>query len=357
MSTSDTGPSRPRVAIVLVTYRATDRLERLHAAIAGLDYPRDRRTLIVVDNSPDRSSAAWFSAHAPDARVIAPGENTGYAGGNAIGMREALAADADYVAILTQDTLPDPGWLDELLAVAAAHPRAALVQPKILRRDAQGRVVVNSWGNDLHFLGVGVSGGDGEPDRPLDVREVGYASGASLLCRAAALRHTGPFDPVYFMYHEDSDLSWRCRLAGYEVLVAPRSIVHHDYDFGRNPDKLYFIERNRLLNVLTHYSGRTLLLLAPALCALEAMMLAHALWTGWLWKRVSVYGFFLRSATWSYLRRKRRQVQSLRLVSDREIARHLTGTIRFQALDSAPLRFVVNPLFRAYWGAVRRLIT
>jgi GT2 family glycosyltransferase len=188
------------------------------------------------------------------------------------------------------------------------------------------------------------------------VREVGYASGASLICRATALRHVGTFDPVYFMYHEDSDLSWRCRLAGYEVLVAPRAVVHHDYDFGRNPDKLFYIERNRLINLLTHYRRRTLLLLAPALCAFEVVMLAHALWTGWFWKRLSVYGYFLRRATWAYLRHKRRQVQSLRCVSDREVAKHLTGTVQFAALDSLPLRYVVNPIFRVYWWAVRRLI-
>jgi len=353
----DTGEPRPRVAIILVTYHAGNRLEGLYDSIVRLRYPRDRHTLIVVDNAPDLSSARWFAAHAPDVRVINPGENTGYAGGNAIGMREALAMGVDYVAILTQDTLPEPAWLHELLEVAAERPRAAVIQPKILRRDEHGSVVVNSWGNDLHFLGVGVSGGDGQPDRPLEVREVGYASGASLICRADALRRTGPFDPVYFMYHEDSDLSWRCRLAGYEVLVAPRAVVHHDYDFGRNPDKLFFIERNRLINLLTHYRWRTLALLAPALCAFEAVMLAHALWTGWLAKRLSVYGFFLRRSTWAYLRRKRRHVQSLRLVSDRDIARHLTGTIEFAALDSLLLRRVVNPIFRAYWGLVRRLIS
>jgi GT2 family glycosyltransferase len=353
----DPGDLRPRVAIILVTYYMENRLERLYDSIVSLQYPRDRRTLIVVDNAPDRSSAQWFAAHAPEVRVITPGENTGYAGGNAIGMREALAMGVDYVAILTQDILPDPAWLHELLEVAAGHPRAAVIQPKILRRDERGAVVVNSWGNDLHFLGIGVSGGDGQPDRPLEVREVGYASGASLICRATALRRVGPFDPVYFMYHEDSDLSWRCRIAGYEVLVAPRAVVHHDYDFGRNPDKLFYVERNRLINLLTHYRWRTLLLLAPALCAFEGMMLAHSLWTGWLRKRLSVYGFFLRSATWAYLRRKRRHVQSLRLVSDREIAKHLTGTIQFAVLDSFLLRYVVNPIFRVYWGVVRRLIT
>ena len=353
---SAAGEPRPRVAIILVTYDARDRLERLYDSIVSLQYPPDRRALLVIDNTPGRSSAEWLAAHAPDVRVIVPGENTGYAGGNAIGMKEALGMGVDYVAILTQDTLPDPSWLHELVEVAEGHPRAGVIQPKILRRDEHGGVVVNSWGNDLHFLGIGVSGGDGQPDRPLEVREIGYASGASLMCRAAALRHVGSFDPAFFMYHEDTDLSWRCRLAGYEVLVAPRAVVHHDYDFGRNPDKIFYIERNRLINLLTHYRWRTLLLLAPAFCAFETMMLAHALWTGWFWKRLSVYGFYLRPTTWAYLRRKRRRIQSLRRVPDREVARHLTGAINFPALDNFLLRYLVNPVFGVYWQAIRRLI-
>jgi len=77
---------------------------------------------------------------------------------------------------------------------------------------------------------------------------------------------------------------------------------------------------------------------------------------GWLWKRLSVYGFFLKPVTWKYLSRKRRRVQSIRRVPDRAIVPHLSGRIEFGLLDSWILRRVVNPIFDRYWRFVRRLI-
>src|SRR5207244_377430 len=102
-----------------------------------------------------------------------------------------------------------------------------------LRREASGRTVLHSRGNELHYLGVGFVGGDGEPDRPLDVAPIAYASGAGALYRASALRQVGTFDAAMFMYHEDSDLGWRLRVAGRAaggvwILRAPRELALPD---------------------------------------------------------------------------------------------------------------------------------
>lgn len=349
-------PGDPAVAIVLVTYFGADNLDRLYASVRDLHYQPERRALIVVENGADREAWRWFHERAPGVRVLVPGVNVGYAGGAATGMREALAAGVDYVAIITQDTVLDADWLRELVAMAERYPSAGAVQPTILRRDRHGRTVINSWGNELHFLGVGFSGGDGRPDGPLESRPLAYASGAGVLCRASALRTVGVFDPVFFMYHEDSDLSWRMRLAGYDVLLAPRARMYHDYDFRRNPDKFYYIERNRLINVLTHYRLTTLALLAPALLVFEVLVLGYAFAHGWLWRRLAVYRFFMKQSTWRYLREKRRAVQSIRRVPDRAITAHLTARIEFAEVDSWLLRWLVNPLLEGYWRFARALL-
>lgn len=342
--------------IVLVTYYGADDLDRLWASVCALDYPRDRYRLLVIENGPERQAARWFSDHAPAVRVLVPGGNTGYAGGCAIGMREALAAGADYVAIMTQDTEVDPGWLRELTRVAEEHPRAGAVQPKLLRRDDAGRLVVHSWGNELHYLGVGYVGGDGAPDRELTVRAVGYASGAGVLYRSSALREVGLCDPELFMYHEDTDLSWRLRLAGWEVLLGPRAIMQHHWEFDRGGSaKLYLIERNRLVNLLTHYRVRTLLLVAPALVLLEICSLGFAGRHGWLRRRLGVYVYLLRASTRRYLAAKRRSVQAIRRVPDRAVAAHLTGRIDAPFVGRAVLS-LLNPLLAGYWRLVRPLI-
>ncbi len=348
--------THPTVAIILVTYHGADYLDGLYTSKCRLRYPRERYSLLVVENGPKREAQQWFAMNAPDVRVIVPGENIGYAGGNALGMEEVIEAGVDYIGIVTQDTEIDPLWLKELVEVAERYPRAGAIQPKILRRETGGRVVIHTWGNQLHFLGVGYVGGDGLVDRPLEVRPIPYASGAGVLFRSSVLREVGLFDPAFFMYHEDSDLCWRMRLADFEVLLAPQALMYHEYDFVRNAEKLYLIERNRLINLLTHYRLRTLALIAPALILFEGITLLYALLEGWLWKRLSVYGFFLKPVTWKYLSRKRRRVQSIRRVPDRAIVQHLTGRIEFGLLDSWILRRVVNPFFDRYWRFVRRLI-
>lgn len=346
----------PLVTIVLVTYHGADNLAALYAGIERLRYPRDRYRLVVVENGPDREAVGWFRAHAADAQVLVPGVNTGYAGGNALGMEAALATGTDYVAVVTQDTSLAPDWLRELVAVAERNPGAGAVQPKILRQGPHGDPVIHTRGNRLHFLGIGYVGGDGQPDGPLEVQPIPYASGAGVLYRAESLRRVGLFDPAMFMYHEDTDLSWRLRLAGEEVLLAPRAVMRHEYEFSRNAAKLYWIERNRLTNLLTHYRLRTLALFAPALLLLEAASLAYACRGGWLRRRLAVYGFLLRPATWRYLRTKRRQVQGVRRVPDRAVAVHLTGRIDVPGVAGGVGGRLLNFVLGAYWAVARRLL-
>jgi GT2 family glycosyltransferase len=348
----------PAVAVVLTTFDAGQHLEALWASLQAQSYPRERWRLIVVDNGPAPGVTAWLAERQPGTRVLVPGDNLGYAGGNALGMREALAGGADYVVVVTQDTRLEPDFLTALVATAEANPDAGAVQPKLLRRGEDGQPVLHSRGNELHYLGVGFVGGDGEPDRPLDVQPIAYASGAGVLYRAAALREVGFFDPALFMYHEDSDLGWRLRLAGWQVLLAPAAVLHHDYDFHRPAwkQKFYYVERNRWINLLTHYHAGTLVLLAPALLVFEPMGVLYAGRQGWMAERLAVYAYFLRPSTWRYVAAKRRSVQALRRRGDRELVPHLTSRFRFGPLATPLVRFVVDPLFDAYWRVVRRLI-
>ncbi|MGE5215379.1 MAG: glycosyltransferase family 2 protein [Chloroflexota bacterium] len=348
--------TNPNVAVILVTYDGLKYLDKLYTALCRLQYPRERYFLLVVDNGPGHEAQQWFATRAPAVRVIVPDNNTGYAGGNAIGMEEALVAGVDYVAIVTQDTEIDPLWLRALVDVAQRYPNAGAIQPKILRRAANGQAVIHTWGTQLHFLGVGYVGGDGLPDRALETRPIASASGAGVLYRANALREVGLFDTKFFMYHEDVDLSWRLRLAGWEVLLAPDAVMYHDYEFAPGAAKFYYLERNRLINILTHYRLRTLVLIAPAFFLFEALTLLYALSAGWFWKRLTVYGFFFKPANWKYLREKRRQVQSIRQVPDRAVALHLTGRIDFGQLDNWILRRIVNPAFNAYWNCIQKIL-
>jgi GT2 family glycosyltransferase len=172
--------------------------------------------------------------------------------------------------------------------------------------------------------------------------------------RASTFRELGGFAEELFMYLEDLELGWRARLAGYRVVVDPAADVFHEYEYARNPRKNYFLERNRLVFVLSAYSARQLVLLAPLLVLTELGMTAIAAKERWLRDKVAGWGWLVRNAR--TVARRRRETQSLRRVRDRELARYLTATFSPAMTPVPGLLQAANPLVAAYWRLVRRLL-
>jgi hypothetical protein len=83
------------------------------------------------------------------------------------------------------------------------------------------------------------------------------------------------------------------------------------------------------------------------------MMLIHAIANGWIGSKLRAYRDILRDAP--AIRRQRREVQALRRIGDREIARHLTGTLDMGPVDSPAVR-LANRFLEAYWSVFRRMI-
>lgn len=85
------------------------------------------------------------------------------------------------------------------------------------------------------------------------IEEVFSGCGANMLLKREMLDGVGLFDDNFFMYYEDTDLSWRCRLAGWKVLYAPDAIVRHIHcgtSKEWSPFFLFLVERNRLAMVV-----------------------------------------------------------------------------------------------------------
>jgi GT2 family glycosyltransferase len=185
---------------------------------------------------------------------------------------------------------------------------------------------------------------------------IAYCSGAGVLLRASALKEIGLFDEELFLYHEDLDLGWRFRLAGYENVLAPNSVVYHKYEFSRSIAKWYWMERNRFLVLAKNYHVATLVLILPALIIMEFGLLAFSFRSGWWREKLKGYAYLARPHSWRTLRRKRREVQHRRCVSEKEIVRFFTGTVASQEVMNPILRYFANPIFQAYWNIVRRVI-
>ncbi len=253
--------ARPGVAVVVLNYRNhADTVECLDSLLAatypGLD-------LIVVDNDSGNDSLARV-AEALRARgqaytllgeagidgcaagpepvlLVQAAVNRGYAAGNNLGIRCALARGADYVLILNNDTLVEPGFLEPLVAYTDAHADVMAAGPKLVQPDGRiDRSCARRRPSMLFYiLGVGAAGmlwpGNRwrkrhlyEGEYAFDVpRSVDLLSGACMLIKRSLFDAIGLLDETTFLYFEELILHEKIRVLGGRQVIVPASVVVH----------------------------------------------------------------------------------------------------------------------------------
>jgi GT2 family glycosyltransferase len=338
---------RPTLSVLIVAYENRDDLTRTLPAL--LPELGDGDELIVVENKPGDGSAEVVRELAPAAKLVRPGRNTGFTGGCNAG---AETASGELLVILNPDAAPRPGF------------GAAIRRPwteergwgawQALVADGEGRRI-NSAGNPLHFTGITWAGGHGRSlAQAPDAGEVAIASGACLAIPLRDWRALGGFPEEFFLYHEDVDLSVRLRAAGHAVGIEPTAVVAHDYEFGANAEKWFWLERNRLAFIVRTYPGPLLALLAPALLATEVALLAVATTGGWGRQKLRANLAFIR---WlPRLLRERRQIQRRRTVTTAEFASWLTPDLDSDLISPLARSRPARLLLRSYWRLARTLL-
>jgi len=334
----------PAVAVVVVCHDSAAELAATLPALTAQLRPGDE--LVLVDNASADGTVAAAPALAPAATVIETGANLGFAGGCNTGAR---ASSAPLLLFLNPDAVPAPGCIDALRDCAGRRPDWGAWQALVTM--AEGRLV-NTAGNEVHYLGFGWAGRCGEPvAAAADTAEVGFASGAALVVRREAWDAAGGFDDRYFMYGEDLDLCLRLRLAGWGIGIEPRAVVEHDYTFAKGAYKWFYLERNRWWTILGAYPSRLLALLAPALVCFELALLPAAWRGGWLTAKLRAQVGVVRLLP--AMLRRRRLVQATRRVPDSAFAAALTASLDSPHLAAASRVPGARAVLAAYWRVVR----
>jgi GT2 family glycosyltransferase len=273
--------------------------------------------VVVVDNGSTDGSVELVRDRFPAARLVTFSENRGFA----VAMNAGIAeASADLVALLNNDAVAEPRWLEELAACLGRHPAAAAATSKLLSASEPGRL--DGAGDGLTRSFLPYVHGHGEPDdgRFGEEVEVFGASGAAALWRGSVLRELGGFDERFFAYYEDVDLSFRARLRGYEIWYAPRSVVRHARGgtAGQHVDfALFHPVKNRWFMILKDAPTRTVARRLPAIAAGEAFF-----WGRMVRRRAP--GALLRAyrevvRRWPELHGDRRKIQGARTISSRRL--------------------------------------
>lgn len=211
----------PTVYIILLNWHGWRDTIACLDSLLSLDYD-DYRVLVVENGSTDDSVERIRAAH-PEVPLIETGRNLGFSGGCNVGIRRAMEDGADYVWLLNNDTKAEPNALKAMVSVAEANPKVGAVGSVLYYLDHPDQI--QAWGGGTisfltgrshHFL-----------ERVSDDK-LHFLTGASLLLRRSTLDQVGLLDEKnFFMYWEDSDLSFRLRKFGWSLAVAHQSIVFH----------------------------------------------------------------------------------------------------------------------------------
>jgi GT2 family glycosyltransferase len=245
------GQIHPTVTVVVPTLAAGKSLDECLASL-------DRQTfrdfeVIVVDNSGRRQVKPR-----EDSRVIANDRNVGF--GAAVN-QAFHQSQAPFFAVLNDDAVAHPGWLEALLSAVEHRADIGMCASQVRLADSG---LLDSAGMLLCLDGSSKQRGHLEASECYRRKEEALLpSGSAALYRREMLDEIGLFDESFFLYCEDTDLGLRARWAAWECFYVPDAVVEHRYSHSAGKAsalKAYYVERNRLFVIFKNFPLLDLLL-------------------------------------------------------------------------------------------------
>jgi GT2 family glycosyltransferase len=251
------------LSVVTVNWNSRDDLAACLASL--VDQTHTELQVLVVDNGSVDGSVEMVRTRFPQFTLLEQGSNLGFAEGCNVGIARATGS---WVALLNNDAIAEPRWAETLVSAAERAPATCgMLQSLILFQRTPP--TVNSTGIGLTRRGTGRDRDEGTdpPATGTPWQAVFCPTGGAAAYRRSMLDaiklSTGNFDPAHFCYYEDLDLGWRARLAGYDALYIPESVVRHKYHGSTARRSRAWLVRlatiNRVRTLLKNASGSFIL--------------------------------------------------------------------------------------------------
>jgi GT2 family glycosyltransferase len=247
----------PTLSAAIVTYRPDARLFGRALASLAVAILEARKSgelaearLVVIDNGPAEAQRAVVEAlaawpeEAGTYELVAGHGNVGYGRANNLALARVRS---DFHLILNPDVELEPSALREALRAAREHPEVGLVAPAVFGDDGERQYLCKRYPSVWVLFLRGFAPAflrrryqDAIHDYEMRdviadrfVANVPLASGCFMLARTPLLARVGGFDPRFFMYFEDYDLSLRMGREAQVAYVPQARILHHGGDASR----------------------------------------------------------------------------------------------------------------------------
>lgn len=220
------------VSIILVNYNTTELLVQAIQSVFEKSSGFTFEIIVVDNNSKESPQEALEKAFGNKVRLLCLSENIGFGRANNEGIKLAKGRN---IFLLNSDTYLVNNAIYILMSYIDSHPDVGSCGGTLLTADLQPtysyhKISYGIWSYELSVLTLGLSrkfisnAFYNITDNPLVVANI---SGADMMLRRKVLDEVGAFDPIFFMYCEESELSWRIRKAGYKNVNVPQARIVH----------------------------------------------------------------------------------------------------------------------------------
>ncbi len=343
-----------KISAIIVNWNGKEVLSGCLKSLLDQDY--ENLEILVVDNGSQDGSQAKVKKEFPSIELIENVENIGF--GSAVN-RGLEKAQGNYFIFLNNDLVLKPNCIRELALLLDSDSSVGAAIPKILYYTEQGTdstnktEKINSYGVLVNYTGIACPNLIDQPDQ-LDLPLIELACGGIFMFSREVYEKVGGFDEDLFLYHEDHDLSWRIRMMGWKLVATSSSVCCHHYNFNKGILKFYRSEKNRLHILLKNFECKTLWLISPALLLVEVSQIVHSILNGWF--RLKIKSYFEIAAQFIKISKKRRKIQSTRIVPDSYIIKLYKDTVEVSGLKNPLMDYLLNPILKFYWVCIRNWI-
>lgn len=259
---------KPFVTIIIANYNGEKYLSTCLNSVLATKYTLFE-VLLVDDGSTDRSVQIIKRFVAKDKRIqlLKNDRNLGAAASRNLA---AKVANGEILVFLDNDTEVTPLWITEMVKTLSENRKIGGCQALLMdfeRRDTVQVAGTKIWAATGWGLPIGAGEKSKDKFKEIDI----IALSAALAIRKDIFEKVGGFDEMEAVVTEDLDLSWRIWIAGYKVVLSPKSIVYHwtksvamRKNMKHTNEKIYFhLTKNSLISIIKNYELKTLMLYLP----------------------------------------------------------------------------------------------
>lgn len=221
-----------KIAIVLVNYQnLADTIECINSIYSGSVLP----FIVLIDNASGNAEVVESEiAFYPFIKHLPSRVNLGFAKANNLGFNWIFEnLNTEYIFVLNNDTVIERHTLETLVASIQQSEKSVAVAAPLIKVFSDRHSV---WygGGEINYLKM----------VPEIIQEssrentfTGFASGCAGLFKTDVLKQLGGFDPFYFMYDEDVELSIHLRSLGFKILFVPAAVIYHKCQGSQTKEK------------------------------------------------------------------------------------------------------------------------